>query len=219
MLLSAAKVGLAVLAGWVQGGLTNREQQAWSRIEPSLAYVGAEGKNEAVCVLIGDDGIFIAQKDAIKSDTVDGTAGTRHITLKRLAEDPATGMVLLQASPWTYGQAHPIYLPAKPATQGQPLFVALPTGPIRAEFVRSDKIGVVTSSHRMFLMNEVKFEAPESVVAGGIVLTQNGELVGAVSATLKTQNEQQQARGLAVPTMPKSSGGSSSTSAASVRAT
>jgi len=181
MLSSAAKLGLALLASWMQGGLTPREQQAWSKIQPAIAYVG----RDAVCVLIDDTGLFLGQKDAIRGNEVVAVAGTQRVTLKRLGEDSATGLVVFQASPWTYGQAKPVYLPEKSAVQGQALFVALPNGPIKAELVRSDRIAVLTASHRMFPVNELKFEAPESAVAGGMVITQNGELVGAVSATLR----------------------------------
>lgn len=211
MWLSAAKIGLAVLAGWVQGGLTPKETAAWAKIAPSLAYVSDHGKTTAVCVLIDDSGLFLADKDAIGKDTVEARLDDHVLTMKRVGDDGATGLVLLQASPWTFGEGHAAYLPEKPALQGQQLFIALPSGPIRGEFVRSDKVAVLLTSHRLFPMNELKFEAPESLVGGGLVFTQRGELIGALNATLPNQSantqESRSASGFGSPLPPAALGG------------
>lgn len=205
MLSSAAKLGIILLSGWLQGGLSGREAADWRRIEPSLAYVEAEDKPIAVCVLIDDSGLFVGVDEGIKGDIVEAIAGDKHFTLKRLGSDSATGLVLLQATPWAYGQGRVAYLTDRPVSQHQELIVALPSGPIRAEFVSSNRVGVLNTSKRMFPLNELRFEAPDGSVAGGIVFNKSGELIGAVTATLQAQanQSQTQARGAASPVIPQ----------------
>jgi hypothetical protein len=189
MLLSAVKLSICLLATWAQGDLTNRERTAWTRIAPSTVVIGAVDKPQTVGVLLDDSGLFIAQNDGISTDIMQGVANGHTVKLSRVAVDTATGLALLQATPWAWGDGRPAHLSEKSVSNGQQLFVVLPSGPIRAEFVRSDRVGILTISRRMFPLNELKFESPDGATAGGIVFTQQGELVGAVSATLQSPSQ------------------------------
>lgn len=75
------------------------------------------------------------------------------------------------------------------------LFAILNTGPIRAEFVSGDRLGVLSTSRRVVPLAELKFEAPLSRVAGAPVFTEAGALVGFITATLPSSPSQSQASG------------------------
>jgi S1-C subfamily serine protease len=64
------------------------------------------------------------------------------------------------------------------------LLAVLGTGPIRAEFVRGNLYGVFSKYKRLVTLSEFRFEAPPQQVGEALIFCENGEIIGALNATL-----------------------------------
>jgi hypothetical protein len=105
-----------------------------------------------------------------------------------LAHVGASGLLLLQAENWMPGQGRSFRGPIETEPNGGRLLAVLATGPIRAEFIDSTRFGVLTHAHRLVPLSEFRFEAPAEAVGGALVFCENGEIIGALNATLRRQD-------------------------------
>lgn len=167
--------------------LTADEVQKWRRIEPSVVYLLDGGAIKGAAALIDQKGYFIAHRSIVTQSALQGRLPDgRTIRLRLIAADEATQLVLLAADLWL-GGPKPVALSSSEHT-GDKLFAVLPNGPICASVSACDKLGVINPSRRVLSLCEIRFEDPSQVVGGALVFTQNGEFVGALSATLKSDD-------------------------------
>jgi membrane-associated protease RseP (regulator of RpoE activity) len=108
----------------------------------------------------------------------------RTVQLSVKGQDVLSQLVLLQANQWEPGRAKPFPAPMGNERPGGALLAVLPSGPIRAEHVSSQRFGVVKPSNRMVPLSEVRFEAPATEVGTALVFSETGEFLGALNATL-----------------------------------
>jgi putative serine protease PepD len=184
MWLSAVSVGVAILGVNPQARLSDKEQALWKRMEPAIVMVLDKGRATGPAALIDETGLFIAHRSAVSGGQVDArTVAGQAIRLVVRSEDPITQLVLLESKEWR-GGARPFSAPRAGVNPGGSLLAVLSTGPIRAEFVSSDRMGVVKQAQRMVPLTEFRFEAPAEAVGTALVFSENGEFLGALHATL-----------------------------------
>jgi S1-C subfamily serine protease len=186
MFLSVVSVGLALAAPNQVGRLSDKEQAVWKRMEPAIVMVLNNGKPTGPAALIDRKGLFIAHRQAVSSQRVQGRTNDGHsINLSVRSVDPITQMVLLEADQWNAERARPFSAP-QTARPGGTLLAVLATGPIRAELISTQKFGVVKPNSRLVPLSEFRFEAPAEAVGTALVFTENGEFFGSLHATLGT---------------------------------
>ncbi|MCO5297855.1 MAG: PDZ domain-containing protein [Fimbriimonadaceae bacterium] len=175
--------------------LSPTEASAWSRIAPSIVVLLDGDQERGAAALIDSGGLFVAHKESVAGTQVRGRASTGAvIVLKVLSSDDPSQLVLLGAEGWKSG-ANPVSASRRDARPGERLLAALGSGPIRAEFVSADRVGVVNPSRRVVQLNEIRFEAPADSVGGALIFTLNGELLGTLNATLEQIDESPQQAG------------------------
>ena len=164
--------------------LDAQEAQAWKVLQNSIVYLdlGTEGK--AVAAYVGQDGLFIAQRNVVTSSVLSGRRVTgERMTFTVVSRDAPSQLVLLRAESG-YGDMLPVKSPPEALVSGRGLLAVLATGPIRAELSSSQRIGVLSTSRRLIPLNEIRFETPNGLVGNALVFTREGNFVGAIYATL-----------------------------------
>jgi len=161
----------------------------------AIATLVEGDKPYAAAALIDDSGLFVASKNAIEGTTVQARlANGELLQMNVIARNGATGFALLQAQGWKpSADIHPFRAPASEERKGAKLFAVLGAGPIRAEFVSDGFYGVLPKSRRLVPMCEFRFEAPAEAIGSAIIVCEDGELIGALNATLRkadTGNQQ-----------------------------
>ncbi|HRF60709.1 MAG TPA: S1C family serine protease [Fimbriimonadaceae bacterium] len=185
MSLSAVSFGVACLFG--QGGLSPDELKTWDRLAASCVTLeqGAIGATGSA-VLIANDGRFLAHRSNVNSNVVSGRLRSgKLITLRLEFVDDPTQLVLLQADGWSESAMTPISVADPRSLAGRTVIAALATGPIRGEFVSSDRAGIMRPSLRYVPLSEIRFEATSQRIGGAMVFTYDGRLAGVMSATLE----------------------------------
>jgi S1-C subfamily serine protease len=191
MLLQAAKLGVALLAGsGSSSDLNAQEQRVWRKIAPSVVYILQEGLPTGSAALIDQQGLFLASKSLVHSMAVDArTSDGRLIRLSVKATDEPTQLVLLEAPGWNSKESAEIQLgELDPRGRGLPLLAVIGTGPIRADMSWTGNFGVVAPSQRVMPLTEVRFEAPPELIGGALVFNLDGKLVGALNAALQSRD-------------------------------
>jgi len=156
----------------------------------AIAILMDGDKPYAAAALIDDSGLFVASKNAIEGNTVQAKlANGESLQMTLVAKNGATGFALLQARGWKPSpDIHPFRAPASEERKGAKLFAVLGGGPIRAEFVSDGFYGVLPKSRRLVPMCEFRFEAPVESIGSAIIVCEDGELIGALNATLRKQD-------------------------------
>lgn len=192
MFSSAASFALVVALSSASTQLSPTEAAAWGRIAPSIVVLLDGDRERGAAALIDSGGLFVAHKESVPSGEVRGRASTGAVLVfKVLSSDDPSQLVLLGAQGWKSG-ASPVGAASRDARPGERLLAALGSGPIRAEFVSADRVGVVNPSRRVVQLNEIRFEAPADSVGGALVFTLGGELLGTLNATLEQVDESPQ---------------------------
>jgi serine protease DegS len=188
---SSAVSGFLALAAPVQAAdLTAQEKQAWSGLRESFAVVLQGERPAGSAALIDERGLFVAHRTSVGANVVRARLASGKVVELRLRnQDERSQLVLLQATNWDATLARPVTAPMAEPRAGERLLAVLATGPIRAEFVAGGRVGLHGPSQRLLPLNEVRFEAPEGAVGGALVVTMDGELVGALNATLSAEPE------------------------------
>jgi hypothetical protein len=208
--MSFLAASLVLLLGFNQTQVLATDP-VWERLQPTLLRIDLGGVTTGHAVLIDPDGLFLAAKSAVPSPSLVGWRGpSQPVPLERVAIDETTQLVLLRARDWSDGPATSVRILAtiEPGTR---LIVVTSTGPVRAEFVSADRIGVVRPSLRSMPLAEVRLESAVGQVGGAPVFTESGALAGILGATLSTE------RPILTPVAPRaerSSGIADSTPAA-----
>ncbi|MEZ0325727.1 MAG: PDZ domain-containing protein [Fimbriimonas sp.] len=187
MFLSAVSAGLVLTgaAGDQVNRLNAQEQQVWKRMEPRIVTVLQNGRPTGAAALIDTSGLFVAHRNAVLADMVQGRMSDgRTVQMTVKGQDSLTQLVLLQVADWDAGSVQAFLPPMVNERPGGALLAVLPSGPIRAEHVSSQRFGVVKPSNRMVPLSEFRFEAPAAEVGTALVFCENGEFLGALNATL-----------------------------------
>lgn len=192
MWLSGVSLCLALLPGGTTpqvGRLTPQDDIVWQGMAPSIATLLEGSRAIGPAALIDDSGLFVASRlvgrsNAFEARLADGRLTRMHV----IARDGAAGLLLLQAENWMSGLARPFHAPNEVEQPGGRLLAVLGTGPIRAEFVDSNKYGVLAHSHRLVPICEFRFEAPAEALGGALIFCENGEIIGPLNATLRRQD-------------------------------
>jgi S1-C subfamily serine protease len=196
MFSSAVKVTALVLATNGQGGqLTPRDQQLWRELEPSFVTLLSNGRPVGAAALIDEQGLFLANRNAVLGNTVEGRlADGRVVRLHLKAEDRTTLLVLLEAEKFRMEGAVPFRLPGE-ATPG-PVFAVVDRGPIRAELVSSNRMGIVGKNRRMIPLGEVRFEGSPAQFDNAIFVQGRMVLGTMVSVLEKPMGRQEPPAGI-----------------------
>ncbi len=193
MLLASAVnlfVAAVALAG-PQGQLSRSEQAAWDKIRASTITImdGATPRGMAAC--IDSDGLFITHRSAARFPLIfaKNPAGAM-VEMEVISVDEATQLALLgtKQKGVATGMQPVKAVSSDKRFSSNALIAVLTSGPVRAELVSKDRIGIINPSRRMFSLSEIRFEASQQRIAGSLVFTPEGELLGVVGATL-TDNE------------------------------
>lgn len=190
MLLSVASIGLALLNG---PQLAKASMPVWEVAKKSVVTINRSGIPIGQAVLIDKSGMFLANQSAVSTATVvaqlpDG----RKVILDWKSTDVPTQTVLLQAEDWSadMGTVVTLHQPGD-SMEKVSVIVVLPGGPVAGTLIAGNRVGVLSSSKRMFPVGEVRFEANAQSVAGAIVFDQAGHLVGLLNATLTSEENSQ----------------------------
>lgn len=172
------------------GRLAPKEQDVWESMSPAIATLIDGGRPVAAAALIDDSGLFVASKNAVLGDTIQAKLSNGELVkMTQVARNGATGLVLLKAEDWkAIPDAKPFKAPLTNERPGARLFAVLGTGPIRASFVSSKLYGVLPKSRRVVPMCEFRFEAPAELIGSAIIICEDGEILGALNATLRRQD-------------------------------
>jgi hypothetical protein len=193
MFLSAVSFGFLLLSNQ---GLQKKEALTWDKVKTSVAILLRNGLPYGEAALIDKSGLFLANQSTVSTPTLQARLSDgRIITLTWKSTDLPTQTVLLQAEEWQPEDGTVVKLHPPGETLSKiPVLVVLPTSPVRGELVASNRMAVLSSSHRMFPVGEVRFEKTLETVGGALVFDDEGHLVGLLNATLDSEEPLQTQR-------------------------
>ncbi|MCW5941151.1 MAG: serine protease [Fimbriimonadaceae bacterium] len=195
-------VSLAVgLLGF--GQLSSQELAVWKRIESSVVMIEQGDRIVGPAALIDARGFFVAHKSVVLGGKVRGRRSNGELVeFDARATDEASQLVLLEASGWQAASVSPFTVVSDRERPGARLLAVIGQGPMRAQVSSQVVFGLVDRSQRAAMLTPVEFEVPLSQVAGAILFSLDGRLVGPIAGTLgtdsvRTQFERNVAQGLA----------------------
>jgi len=187
MFLSAVSLLLLGKAGAFD--LNEREIKAWKKIQPSIVYLTDGSSISGTATLIDKEGLFLADRSAFTGTKAEGRATDGHtVHFVLLATDDPTQFVLLKAENWNTSDGTPVSLAETDSQQQRqpiPLIAITTNGPVRAEKVGSS-YGIVVPSRRFMPLSEIRLENTQASLGGALLFNLDGQLVGALNATLET---------------------------------
>ncbi len=182
---SAASFGACLLLFGDGQGLSAEETLAWQKVQPSVVLLTSGARTTGLGACIDESGRFLAHRAAVPLPVVMAKLSSGvTLTLTRESEDEVTELVLLAVA----NPGNRTFRPVQTAKADKPLpkslLAVLAAGPVRADVAAADKLGVVTRQRRVLPLTELNFEAPAHQVAGALLFTLDGELIGVLNATL-----------------------------------
>lgn len=205
-----AASALAVLIGPKVQVLPSAEARVWSKVRSSVVTLLQANSPAGVAVCVDKRGYYIAHSSSVPAGILFAkVSGGPQIQLRRIAQDEATQLVLLDSPTLGASQVvEPVTLGVEPEKSGSSLIVVFPGGPVSAEFVSGEKLGVVKPSQRLFPLNELRFASTSSQLGGGLVFNLDGSLMGVLGATLGSADTRDfQSRAIQAPGGTASRGG------------
>ncbi len=190
---------LFAIAGGSSQQLDASEQAALRRIDPAIIRLLNAGTVTGVGVLIDSQGDFLAHKNAVGGSIIFGRLSSGEmIQLSVASVDEVTQLVMLRAEGWRPINRTPVSVLANEspmvqnasAANSTRLVIILADRPIRAEMSAGSIVGVIAPSRRGMTLSEIRFEAPNASVGGGLVFSLDGKLAGVLGATLESQGSQ-----------------------------
>lgn len=186
MWLSAASLLAVVASGQATVQLPVEEQRAWDRIGRSVAVLESGGFATGAAALLDAGGAFLAHRSVVSGDRIAARLPSgKMVTLNLVFTDEPTQLALLQAETWTNSDMTPIAVTDGTGLVGRAMLAALPGGPIRGEYITSDRAGIVRPSLRYVPLSEIRFETPDQRFGGALVFSYDGRLTGVISASLE----------------------------------
>lgn len=141
-------------------------------------------------VLISDKGFFIAHKSILSENQIfgQGPSGKTYL-LDLVGTDAPTQLCLLQAELWNEKTAPVKVIRSSSAKGGRIIAVTL-SGPVAGDMASGNRFGIIRPSNRYLPLSEVKIETPKSNVGGAVLFSEEGALIGLLSATLASPDEE-----------------------------
>lgn len=172
-----------------QSDLMDFERAAWQKIAPSVASYPST-KTNGLALLVDDrNGYFITYGEVEK--TFAGKANGKPVTFKLVSSDEVSHLSLLKAEGWKPGEVQELKpIARRDIRAGTPLLVAFAGGTVRGEMASNGMLGYERATRRMTSLNELRFELPETNIAGALVFTRDGQFVGVLSASLQAAGTQ-----------------------------
>ncbi len=194
MFLLAVNLAIAASVNGLQSArLTNHEASAWNMLRPAIVTLQGSGKPIGVAALVDDAGYFVTHGSGdFSSPLVGVTDSGKSLIFTVVSKDTATQLVLLKTTGWVSGSAHPFRAPSEQDPESGPLIAVLPSGPMRMAYVSRHRFGVLNPSRRLVPLTEIHFEAAQQAVGGALIITESGELLGSLNATLGGQDSSNQ---------------------------
>ena len=203
MLLSAASLFLCFPVSDVSD-LTEREMRAWKKVQPAVVTLLDGDRATGTAALISRDGYFIAHATALSGNSFEGrTSRGDVVPLVRVTIDETTQFVLLKAESWDE-KASPVAV-SKSDSGSKTLLAITPLGPIRAERSKPT-YGIVNPSRRLVPMSEIFLENNQPTLSGSLLFNLDGELAGALNATLGMTQDQNLQKTRTADILPKVAG-------------
>lgn len=190
MSLWTASVAVLAIVGQA-ADRTGIKPDAGAPVVKSLIQISSGLDQSGYGVLIDSRGLFLAHRSAISSDQVVGRLSTgTPIILNVIFQDAPSELVLLK--PRLDGEL-PKDMPAVRVAKSEAMLSGDLTaytvgGPLRGDWVKGARAGILQSSNRFVPLNEMRFETPRSKIGGALVFNQNGELAGVLCATLEVES-------------------------------
>jgi len=157
------------------------------RIMPSIAAIVRGRDDLGMAALVNDKGLFLAHTDSVYANRIKARLSDgRIVDMILVASDDPSQLAVLQAQDWIK-DARPL-TPTADLKAGDSLVAILPSRRIRAEFIEA-KSGLLASSRHIMPLAEINFEASADTVGGALVVTQSGEMVGFLNASLKATQQ------------------------------
>ncbi|MBX3118984.1 MAG: PDZ domain-containing protein [Fimbriimonadaceae bacterium] len=169
-----------------QKQLTQAEQSAWNVIRSSTVMVMDGTVPRGVAACINEEGYFIAHRSAVRFPLLFAqTSAGANVELEVISVDEPTQLALLVLKQKGVAAGFkPVRAMVEDKRAGVSLLAVLTSGPVRAELVSKERVGIINPTRRMFTLSEIRFEASQQRIAGALVFTSDAELVGVVGATL-----------------------------------
>ena len=104
--------------------------------------------------------------------------------------DETTQLVMLKVADGQWTMMSAVKVADEPQRPFPTLFAVTIDGPMEAELVSTERLGVMSSNRRVVPLMELKFAAPISRIGGSPIFTSNGELAGVLNATLSADESE-----------------------------
>lgn len=193
MFLSAVSLAIALVATASEGTqIPKKDMGAYQKVRKSMVILksGSTDLGMGLCV-DSENRLFLAHMSAIRFPVLFGRLSSgRIVELTVRAKDETTQLAILEANPAQWTKMEPLTVASENPKAGSRVFAVLPNGPISAEIVSHERLGVVSTNNRTIPLMELKFEASLDRVGGAPLFNSSGELLGILNATLPTQSPQ-----------------------------
>lgn len=167
---------------------TAAEEPLWNRISRSVVSLQGPTSQTGVGALIDTRGWFVAYAGAVAGQSITGVYMNRIVTLKQIAIDKETQLVLLAATNWPQDSGTPIRVAPQTVKAGEKLLAVTTKGPIRAELTSDQRVAQLRPSLRYAPISEIHLEDSEAKAMGALAFNGKGELVGILGVTLGADN-------------------------------
>ena len=176
---------------------TAAEEPLWNRISRSVVSLQGPTSQTGVGALIDTRGWFVAYSGAVAGPSVTGVYLNRIITLKQIAVDKETQLVLLAATNWPKDSGSPIRVAPQSVKAGEKLLAVTTKWPIRAELTSDQRVAQLRPSMRYAPISEIHLEDTDAKAMGALAFNAKGELVGILGVTLGGEKDSAGAPGAA----------------------
>lgn len=155
------------------------------RVRPSLAILGSVAHPTGAAALIdAEQGLFLAHSDAVEGDTVQARVNDVRVRLKVLGRDQRTDLVVLACPVGVRPTGRALEVADAIPAPGSKIIVLMADGGALGSFVGGQQFSIVGSSKQAVPVSELRFESMPRLVSGALVLSTDGQLIGAMRATL-----------------------------------
>ena len=155
------------------------------RLRPSLALLGESRRPTGAAALVdAARGLFLAHGDAVQGETIQARVNDWRVSLRVLGQDPRTGLVILALRsnpPAGLGPALPV-ADFEPAL-GTKVCLVFADGGLLGTFIGGQQFSL-TRERVAMPVSEIRFENPQQLVGGALIVTFEGKLLGAMGSTL-----------------------------------
>lgn len=160
------------------------------RVRPSLAILGSSAHPTGAAALIdAEQGLFLAHADAVEGDTIQARVDGVKVRLRVVGHDQRTDLVVLACPSSVHPAGKAIEVADAIPAPGAKIVVLLADGGALGSFMGGQQFSIVGSSKQAVPVSELRFESMPRLVCGALVLSTDGQLIGAMRATLAKRDQ------------------------------